>query len=252
MSDSEAFKKVPLVLFSGGMDSTYMVQWLLAYGDVDTLFVEADPHPLKRAKETEARNRLFRLFEKHYPHRVLKDHQHSLVGAYSGHQRLDAIQQISWLTAALAVYDSERHEGVYIGYVLGDQAPAFRAWYETFWSSGWTITRGVLSPVPPLLFPILNHQLTKYDVIDRIDKRLVTSTWVCEMPREEGDGAHKRIKACGKCRPCRLLKHTVTDWEDIRGQNYMAEVIKAMNPELYPSSLLNELDSIVKDKIESK
>jgi hypothetical protein len=234
------------------MDSTYLVQWLLGYGDVETLFVEADPHPLKREKESEARKRLFRLFEKHYKHKVLCDHQHSLVGVYSKHQGLGGIQQISWLTAALAVYDPERHEGVYIGYVLGDQAPAFRAWYEQFWSAGWTITRGVLSPVPRLLFPILNHQLTKYDVVDRIDKRLVTSTWVCEIPYRHGEGAHKQIKACGRCNPCRLLKHTVSDWEDNHNQKYMSEVIKAMNPDRYPESLLHELAVEVKDKIDSK
>lgn len=243
----EEKKKVPLVLFSGGMDSTYLIQWLLEYGDVDTLFVEADPHPLKREKEAEARKRLFRLFEKHYKHKVLKDHHHSLVGAYSGHNGLYGIQQISWLTAALAVYDSERHEGVYIGYLLGDQAPAFRGWYEQFWNAGWTITHGVLSPVPPLLFPLLNHQRSKRYVVDCIDKRLVTSTWVCEFPYRHGEGAHKQIKACGRCNPCRLLKHTIADWEDDNNQKYMTEVIKAMNPTLYPKP-----DEHAKDEIDSK
>lgn len=237
--------RVPLVLFSGGMDSTYLVQWLLEYSDVETLYVEADPHPYKKIKEQEARRKLFALFEKYYKHKVVQDHRHSLSGTYSTHQRLYGIQQISWLTAALAVYDADRHSVLNIGYVLGDQAPAFRQYYEAFWAAGWTMTRGVLSPVPPLVFPILNHQLTKYDVVDRIDKRLVTSTWVCETPHQVGEGAHKRIKACKTCRPCRLLKHTVQDWEDSNGKKYMSEVIKTMNEDLFPTptSILKDIES---------
>ncbi|BDD79742.1 hypothetical protein [Burkholderia phage FLC9] len=245
-------KKVPLILFSGGMDSTFLVQWFLQYGDVETVFVKADPHPFKRKKEADARRKLFGLFEKYYKHRVLHDHEYDLDRTFSQHQRLNGVQQISWLVAALAIYEPSRHHSVNIGYVLGDQAPAFRKQYEDFWSAGWTMTRGVLDPVPPLLFPILNHQLTKYDVLDRIDKRLVSSTWVCEMPKYEGEYAHKKLVACKHCKPCRLLKHTIEDWELATGQNYMGEVIKAMNPQLYPSSLLNELKTQAKDPIESK
>lgn len=239
--------KVPLILFSGGMDSTYLVQRYLDETDVDTLYVECDPHPLKLKRERWARARLFTLFRKYYQYKVIKDHEHRLVGTYTTHQRLSGVQQISWLTAALAVFDERRHHALAIGYVLGDQAPAFRTQYEAFWRAGWTMTRGVLSPVPPLVFPILDYNETKYDVIDRIDKRLVTSTWVCETPEQvrtgaimrisawqAGDDADTKIKACGRCRPCRLLKHTVEDWEDNNNQKYMGEVIRAMNPELYP------------------
>lgn len=230
----EENKKVPLILFSGGMDSTYLVQWFLGYSDVDTLFVECDPHPLKIQKEREARAKLFRLFEKYYSFKVLHDYEHTLTGVYSTHQKLNGRQQISWLTAALAVFDEQRHHSVALGYVSGDQAPAFRQYYEAFWRAGWTMTRGVLSEPPPLHFPILNHNCTKYDVVDCIDKRLVTSTWVCETPESIGEGAHKTIKACQQCRPCRLLRHTVSDWEADHKQKYMVEVIKAMNPDRYP------------------
>lgn len=221
-----------------------MTQWFLGYGDVDTLYVFANGHPLKNKKEKEARAKLFALFEKHYKFRVQKDYELQLNNVYRTNMQVGAVQQISWLTAGLIMFDEERHHSLCIGYVLGDQAPAFRQQYEEFWKAGWIMTRGHLSPVPPLLFPILNHQQTKYDVIDRIDKRLVTSTWVCEIPEEHGDGAHKRIKACGKCRPCRLLKHTVDDWEEANGKSYMKEVIKAMNPELY--SVGEEKESTIK------
>lgn len=242
--ENEENKKVPLLLFSGGMDSTYMVQWFLQYGDVDTMYVYAHDHPIKNQKEREARAKLFGLFEKYYKHRVLKDHELTVDNVYiNQYQRLDGVQMISWLTAALGVCQGDRHHSVAVGYLLGDQAPAFRQQMEEFWKAGWIMTRGHLADMPQLVFPILNHKQTKYDTIDRIDKRLVTSTWVCEMPEEIGDGAHKRIKACGRCNPCRLLKHTVSDWEQDHGQKYMTEVIKAMNPDKFPTpaSICKEL-----------
>jgi 7-cyano-7-deazaguanine synthase in queuosine biosynthesis len=241
-------KKVPLLLFSGGMDSTYMVQWFLAYGDVDTMYVYANVHPLKVEKEKEARKKLFRLFEKHYKHKVLKDHEMNVDNLYiNQYQRLDGVQMIAWVTAALAVFQSDRHHSLAIGYLLGDQAPAYREQLDAFWKAGWIMTRGRLDPVPQLVFPMLDHHHTKYNTVDHIDKRLVTSTWVCENPYEVGDAAAKRIKACGGCNPCRLLKNTVGDWEARTGQKYMNEVIKAMNPDRYPESLLHELAAELKD-----
>lgn len=230
----EQNNKIPLLLLSGGMDSTYMTQWFLQYGNVDTLYVEANNHPLKLKKEREARAKLFALFEKYYTNKVLHDYKFELNNIYQSYGQCNGVQQISWLTAALSVFDPERHHTLAIGYVLGDQAPAFRQQYEDFWRAGWIMTRGHLAEVPKLVFPILNHNLTKYDVVDRIDKRLVTSTWVCETPRELGEAAHKTIKACGTCRPCRLLKHTIEDWEFDTGKKYMTEVIKAMNPDKFP------------------
>lgn len=241
----EENKTVPLVLLSGGMDSTFMVQWMLEYTDVETLYVEANGHPMKNKKECEAREKLFRLFKKHAKHQVLNDHQFKLNDVYRSNPQISGVQQISWLTAGLCVYDEARHNSLNIGYVLGDQAPAFRQQYEEFWRAGWIMTRGHLSPVPPLVFPILNHQLTKYDVINRIDKRLVTSTWVCELPELHGEGMGKRIKSCGHCNPCRLLKNTIGDWELKNRRSYMKDVIMEMNPELYPRGNSKLLDCVV-------
>jgi 7-cyano-7-deazaguanine synthase in queuosine biosynthesis len=245
--EEEDNKKVPLLLFSGGMDSTYLLQWFLHYGDVDTLFVQANPHPLKLIKEKEARKKLFALFEKHYKHRVLKDHEIELNRLFGENSDIKAVQPISWLTAALIAFDSERHHSVSVGYVLGDQAPVYQPQFKAYWEAGWVMTRGPREAVPQLVFPLVETHHTKYDTVDRIDKRLVMATWVCETPYEVGEGAHKTIKACTRCDPCRLLHHTVKDWEDNHHQNYMGEVIKAMNPDKYPSSLLHELAAQPKD-----
>lgn len=50
--------KVPLLLFSGGLDSTYLVSYMLAEnGPVDILYVNGGQAPEKMRLELEARQR---------------------------------------------------------------------------------------------------------------------------------------------------------------------------------------------------
>lgn len=228
-------EKRPLVLFSGGMDSTYLVQWFLQFGDVDTMYVQANVHPLKVEKETQARKKLFALFEKHYKYKVIQDHQVNLDNVYNRDAGF-AVQPISWLTAAVSLFDVDKHSGLAVGYLLGDQAPAYRENLDGFWGHAWRLLRGRSGNIPPLWFSLLDSHSTKRDVLNRIDKRLVTSTWVCEEPTHQGEHAHKRIIACGRCKPCRLLKHTVADWEQDNTASYMKEVIKELNPDIFPNT----------------
>src|SRR6185312_576376 len=122
----------------------------------------------------------------------------------------------------------------WIGYLLGDQAPAYREQLEGFWRNGWMLLRGRMSPPPPLLFPLLDQHVSKASVVRDIDKCLIMSTWVCEIPNTVGEFALKRIVPCKRCQPCRLLRNTIENWEEDNNKKYYTEAIKALNPDLYP------------------
>lgn len=230
----ELEQKVPLVLFSGGMDSTYLLQFYLDWTNVETMYVQANTHPDKVTKELEARQKLMKLFEKYYKYRVLDDHQVNLTDVWHSCVEDHNTQPISWLTAALLKYNSKRHSAVAIGYLLGDQAPAYREQLEGFWRNGWMLLRGRMSPPPPLLFPLLDQHVSKASVVRDIDKCLIMSTWVCEIPNTVGEFALKRIVPCKRCQPCRLLRNTIENWEEDNNKKYYTEAIKALNPDLYP------------------
>lgn len=202
--------KHPLVLFSGGMDSTMLMQTLLPYTHVYAFYIDANQAPDKRTKELEARQRLFDLFREHYEFRVQDDKTFDLNETYVKTQNYAMVQPISWLTAALINFEPGRHSGVAIGYLLGDQAPAFRKDMEDFWRSGWALLRGHQEPAPPLWFPLLDNGYTKYDVVKKLKREFILNTWVCENPLTR----FGEIVPCNDCKPCRLLKHTLDDYRD--------------------------------------
>lgn len=202
--------KRPLVLFSGGMDSTMLMERLLAYTHVYTFYVEANQAPHKVTKEKEARQALFELFRERFEYSVQGDQTFELNETYVKTANYAMVQPISWLTAGLIHFDPKRHSGLAVGYLLGDQAPAFRKDMDDFWRAGWALLRGHAEPAPPLWFPLLDMGYTKADVIKHLDRKLIHQTWVCENPLQRGE----RIVVCEDCKPCRLLKHTLDDYRD--------------------------------------
>jgi hypothetical protein len=200
----------PLVLFSGGMDSTMLLQELLQSMHVYTFYVEANQHPHKVTREREARDNLRRMFYDRYDYGIQDDFEFELNEVFVQTNNYAMVQPISWLTAALIKFDPSRHSGVAIGYLLGDQAPAFRREMEDFWRSGWALLRGMQEPAPPLWFPLLDHGYTKYEVLKRLSHDLMSNTWVCENPHKYDN----QIVECKHCKPCQLLRATLDDWRD--------------------------------------
>jgi 7-cyano-7-deazaguanine synthase in queuosine biosynthesis len=239
MNQSNQTQKRPLVLFSGGMDSTYLIQWYLENGmDVDTLYVHASQNPDKCIKEMDARIKLFQLFTELYNTRqdwvvidgvtqsgknarltdVIKDYEHNLDEQFVLAVDYSAVQPVSWLMAALIKFNHKEHSELAIGYLLGDQMPAFREEMLAAWSNLWVLLHGRNKEIPPLRFPLLDGALTKYDVLKRINKHLAAWTWVCERPATRTDddtlSVSQSIFACGRCNPCRLQAHTIADIDE--------------------------------------
>lgn len=53
-----------------------------------------------------------------------------------------------------------------------------------------------------LLFPLMDMDLCKKEIVKDMPKELLDMTWSCRRPIRDKDG---NIKPCGKCRPCKKM-----------------------------------------------
>jgi hypothetical protein len=213
--------KRPLVLFSGGMDSTSLISWFLHFTNVDVFYVQANVHPWKQQKEKEARELIKARFAEQRKtsdiHRIVDDFELEMNGLYAQTHNYSLVQPISWLTAALIKFNPTVHSGVAVGYLLGDQAPAFRKELEDFWRAGWVLLRGRGMEPPPVWFPLLDFGNTKKNIVEMLDLDLRKLCWVCETPKlkpshrkyPDDKVPNKQIIACGTCMPCTTLKNQI-------------------------------------------
>ncbi len=187
--------KVPLILFSGGLDSTLMLQQLLELGDVETLYVRGAQGENKIKKELAARQKIIHKLERITGNRVRNDHVVTISNElfHGGMPDVAWTQPTAWIMAALQVSDGQRHSHLCIGYVSGDcilsrMENITQAWYH--------IQMFTKQNVIPVYFPL--HLKEKWQVLNMIDARVWDDTWVCEMPIKDG----RQLVACNKCTPC--------------------------------------------------
>lgn len=199
---------IPLVLFSGGLDSTYLVSCLLQNGPVDVLYVNGGQCPEKIKKELEARDKLIKLMNEIYPHKI--QGQYEVLEPIYRHTGEDKkwTQPNTWMQGAYRVLKPDRHSCVKLAYVRDDGA--FFGYHLPKMEQQWKamLELGYIGKHVPLEFPMLNN--SKLEVLEWIDKRLLEHIWVCEMPV---DG-----KACNKCCPCNLINATLREYKHKHGE----------------------------------
>jgi len=199
---------VPLILFSGGLDSTYLVSQLLTSGPVDVLYVNGGQCKEKMHLELEARDKLIEKMNSYYPHKI--QGQYELIDPVYLHdgQNKKWIQPNAWIQGAYRVLKKDRHDSVQVAYVCDDGAN-FGSMLPTLqeqWAA--TLKLGYEGEHVPLKFPLLN--MGKLNILEDIDKRLLNDIWVCEMPKDS--------KACGCCNPCKLIKRVLWEYKDKHGE----------------------------------
>jgi hypothetical protein len=123
-SNHEPFVKIPLIMFSGGLDSSYLLETMLRKGNVDTLYVSGAQGSGKIEKELEARRTIIRILEKETGNQVLIDHHISLPDLCGGLNWIVEsafLQPLIWLTGAIHRTEEDRHSELMVAYVSGDQ-----------------------------------------------------------------------------------------------------------------------------------
>ena len=192
----------PLILFSGGLDSTYLVQQQLTVGPVDVMYINGGQHEEKMAKELKQRSIILDKFAEFYPHKVQAQYERLNSTQLQGANTKWA-QVAPWLFGALAIANSKRHSKLMIGYVSDDGAyfGSHLRYIEDAWYNLQKIAC-VNDPIP-IEFPLLS--MSKVDILRDLDKRLLNDIWVCEVPK---NGKH-----CGQCNPCKLMTRVLIDYK---------------------------------------
>lgn len=202
--------KIPLILFSGGLDSTALLYKQLQIGPCDVMYADGGQHPIKITRELEAREKIIGYLNDTCPHKVQNDYRAPHISfAQSPGNRYS--QPAAWIFAALAVIDAGRHSELRIGYVYSDGG--FCRWLpniEAAWNNLQSFSRWH-EPIP-VTWPLID--IEKYQLLDQIDPELITMIWVCEQP---GLDEKDEFKQCGKCRPCRMAKQTLADYKQTNG-----------------------------------
>lgn len=212
-------KKIPLLLFSGGLDSSYSLLSLLTVSDVDILIVKSEViGDLKNRAEDIAQKKVIdycnNLFENgSYRYRIRKTFTVTNVGeTYNSYDRLG--QPALWLDAAMRVVNEEYHSCLVMSYCAGDSILPFLDRLQKWWVNMYSVRRGLWSgKIPKLVFP-----LCVFPKKEMINKLIETShfevldlIWTCEKPVEKKRRNKLHVTPCGKCIPCQNLTRAKED-----------------------------------------
>ena len=170
-------EKYPLVLMSGGLDSTYLTYSLLKTTPVDVLYVRSNQGEEKIRMELKAVEHISGLLntEPKLLHRIRNRYTEVVMDVHS--DRFVFQQVLPWMIGALKTVDLKIHSKVCFGYVLGDQAIGWKTEMMTAWDN---LCEVLLGGHIPLEFPLMRN--TKEQLILGLPFYIRNKIWVCELP----------------------------------------------------------------------
>lgn len=180
-----------IVAWSGGLDSTYLVQEALIQGVLKGTFSVVHPQLQAIDQQKEARaaiNEFLTLDKRWHREQVLSFEQ---LPIFSGDWPRSVTIQLLWtLIGALAVQPGD---SLALGFLMSERIWAFKEEMHNIWSG----CMKMLNKDCELVFPL--SWMEKWQVLDGINGELYSLTWTCESP---ADGL-----ACGRCGSC--LNHEI-------------------------------------------
>lgn len=189
-------KKRPLILFSGGLDSTYTLTEHLSQGrDVDVLYIKGVAHPDKIEKELEVRKKIIKKANSMFPGKVLAEFERSAMDFAANQTKFK--QNAPWLFGALQAVDSNIHSEVLISYISGDGICSEIPHIEDSWKSLNAVSN---TEFVPLRFPL--KFMAKHLIMHwwrRHNSPFLKMVWTCEVPKRD---SLNRIIKCNRCDPC--------------------------------------------------
>jgi len=181
-----------LVSWSGGVDSTYLIENYLGRGyKVDSVYTKIQNNDTKIVRELAAINKMQDYF-KPYAYTHLGDVGIDL-NLSPINFNIELAQPLLFLTTLFYALKPE-HTEVAIGYILNDCAISYINDIQKTWKS---FQGNCTTKLPPLVFPLSKtDKVQTYNGLPSEIKELVT--W-CESAGEED--------RCGECHPCKKMKY---------------------------------------------
>lgn len=196
------------VLFSGGLDSTYLIWKNLKDGnEVIPIYVEIENNETKSIIEKNRVKLLRNEFAKEFnsERRLIRDVEFAIkVSVHANEGSLYFKQVPIWLFSAVFLQGMDNVDEIQIGYVCNDDAISYLDDIQNIYKSYQTVSE----PMKPLAFPLTKKK--KYDMAHELPKQYRDLIFSCEMAKIIGSKDAEIIKyeACCECVPC---KHIIAD-----------------------------------------
>ena len=206
-------RKRLLILWSGGIDSTFLVKEAIQQGhDVETLYVMGIVSKCKEKREMKSINALLKYFKKVY-NAEIKHNVVTVDGFDTNPFRLG--QSICWIHGILKLTHREKYEEVQIGYVMGDCAISYLKDIKDLYDA--------YRPhmIPSYVLPFLRFPLTKTEKIEIMNdsgSELIKLCTFCENNSTKDN--------CGKCPPCIRRKMLELENKTFFSKNEQLKVTK--------------------------
>lgn len=183
-------KKNYLVSWSGGLDSTYLIYYLLNQGHhVDAIYTTLGNNKNKTAYEKRAIEQLLSYFEGR-DFTYTEDNYSVLL---KGYNVLFFQQPLIWINAL--VYNlKETTTNVALGYIMGDDIISYIPDLHDLWNNVCKFLQYDIKQ-PELEFPLIRYpkEIIFHELPDYLKEHVV---W-CKHPVDN--------KHCGKCKPCKKM-----------------------------------------------
>lgn len=180
--------KKAFVLWSGGLDSTYLIWKLLQDGySVRAGYINLGE---QSKKELEVIEKLTPLFENYAFTYVGKL---ATVDAKTANQSVQLKQSFLWLTSLLLM-PLQENEKVAMGFVMNDDAISYMDEFKQCAKSLSTLCNSEIE----LMFPLIKTK--KEEIWDNLPERFRTHVVWCEK-------SHELELPCGECISCKRMKH---------------------------------------------
>lgn len=191
-------KKVA-VLFSGGLDSTYLVWKNLKDGNqVYPIYIEIENNETKTILEKNRIELLFKEFSKEFDS-LIRDIQYTAsVGVKAREDSLYFKQMPIWLFSLMFMQSMDVAE-IQIGYVSNDDAVSYIKDLQKIYKS----YQSICEPMKPLVFPLIKSK--KWQMFQELPEQYRKLIISCENARIIGDKEAEFVEyePCCECVPCR-------------------------------------------------
>lgn len=216
----EADGAIPLVLFSGGLDSTHALLDTLRSSHVDVLYIAGAQGVHKINAELQAVEDILSQITN-----ITRDY--GIRNVYKFRMETDSFkdgnihcgvtgknfsQPPQWLQGMMAVARSDRHSRIVLSYITGDQMLSHLQDLTYAWNYINAFVFGKYEAIP-LSFPLRYSK--KRDLINAMPIGILAKIWTCELPEwDNGDRTalepgidHTNIASLAEMKPDRSYKY---------------------------------------------
>lgn len=195
--------KSVIVLFSGGIDSTYLIWKNLQEGNIVLpMYIDIDNNKEKAKIEKSQITKIWNILNDEYIDNLLPINYSIKIGIDKVlNDNLRFHQVPIWILSSL-FFQSEEFDEIQIGYVSEDTTLGYLEDIEKIYKSYESISPGLI----PVTFPI--KKSLKEDIVNELPEDLLELVYSCEHPKNskfDNNGFMDSYEPCGICPQCEVI-----------------------------------------------